>query len=46
MIGHARDSGSGSRAAAQATSPSRNDFTVSQYGVNAELIGKTMGVKP
>jgi hypothetical protein len=45
MIAHALDLGGGSLAA-HATSPSRNDFTVSQYGVNAESIGKTMGVKP
>jgi hypothetical protein len=40
MIGHARNLGSGG----SRRCPS--DFTVSHYGVNAELIGKTMGVKP
>lgn len=44
MIRHARDLDSGSLAAVHATSSSRN--IVLQYGVNAESIGKTMGVKP
>ena len=40
MIGHARDLGGGSVAAAHATSSSRNVV------FNAESIGMTMGVKP
>ena len=40
MIGHARDFGR------RQSRRCPSDFTVSHYGVNAELIGKTMGVKP